>query len=200
MLLFRRLYSTENFLMIKVTRILPVLTFIGTEFLFEHFIGSEGFISGLRLILFTFILLGFIFLFNSYRTLFNKKLRLVITLFFVILIYLLGKMIRIYVFSHVGLDLTNFFPLILSVDGGAYSSQPNPIFDAIKQFLRSNEAQAEERASSPLPPIPNPAELQEIDQDLIWENLDAQLGHESTPAYIALWRLSWRLAKTKKRP
>jgi hypothetical protein len=116
----------------------------------------------------------------------KKRFRNIIFFLLFIIFALVGKMIRIYVFSLLGMECLNPFETRNYAD----SPRPNPIdggndsggtlFDAINQFLPPNEAQAEERASSPLPPISNPApeaglpEIEEFDQERIWENLDAQ--------------------------
>lgn len=96
---------------------------------FGHFLGSEG-SAGRNIWLFSILLWGLIFLFRlSVFHLKNKwGVRLVVVLYVSLLfgISFLGSLIRIYVFSHVGLDLTSLFPLILAVGGGQALPLPSP--------------------------------------------------------------------------
>lgn len=78
--------------------------------------------TGQNIVIFSILLLGFIFLFRLYCFQLKNKwgIGLVVVMYGFLLfgISFLGSLIRIYVFSHVGLDLTSLFPLILSVGGG----------------------------------------------------------------------------------
>ena len=83
-------------------------------------------ITGRTFVIFASLLLGFIFLYRCYAFRLNHKLRLVLFLCFLFAVSFLGSLIRIYVFSHVGLDLTNLFPLVLSVGTGQGLPLPSP--------------------------------------------------------------------------
>lgn len=100
---------------------------------FGHFLGSEGtaiMTAGRNIFLFSILLWGLIFLFRlSVFHLKNKwGVRLVVVLYVSLLFgtSFLGSLIRIYVFSHVGLDFTSLFPLILAVGGGQALPLPSP--------------------------------------------------------------------------
>ena len=86
--------------------------------------------TGQNIVLFSILLLGFIFLSRHYRVQLKNKwgIGLVVVMYGFLLfgISFLGSLIRIYVFSHVGLDLTSLFPLILSVGGGQALPLPAP--------------------------------------------------------------------------
>ena len=88
--------------------------------------------TGQNIVIFSILLflLGFIFLFRLYCFQLKNKwgIGLVVVMYGFLLfgISFLGSLIRIYVFSHVGLDLTSLFPLIDSVGGGASPSSSGP--------------------------------------------------------------------------
>lgn len=97
---------------------------------FGHFLGSEGTAAGRNILLFSILLWGLIFLFRLSVFHLKKKwgVRLVVVLYISLLLVtsFLGSLIRIYVFSHVGLDFTSVFPLILAVGGGQALPLPSP--------------------------------------------------------------------------
>lgn len=92
-----------------------------------HFLEPERTVllaTGRNVVLFSILLLCVLFFFRFYCFRFKMKkkygFRLVVFMNFSLLfgISFLGSLIRIYVLSHVGLDLTPFFPLVLSVGAG----------------------------------------------------------------------------------
>lgn len=91
----------------------------GLTCIFGHF--PEVVVKGKFLVLFGILLLSLIFLFHRYGLHLKKKygVRLVVLIYvsFFFTIYFIGSLIRVYVFSHVDLDLTSFFPILLSVGG-----------------------------------------------------------------------------------
>jgi len=102
---------------------------------FGRFLGSEGtaIITGKFLILFALVLFGFIFLCRFYSCRLQDKYGFPFIVLLSVLLFLgvsfLGSLIRIYVFSHVGLDLTALFPIVLSVgtvQGLPEQSPPDP--------------------------------------------------------------------------
>lgn len=82
--------------------------------------------TGRNLVLFGILIFTLIYLFRFYTLRFNHKLRLVLFFSLVSWVSFLGSLIRIYLFSHVGLDLTNLFPLLLSVGAGQALPLPEP--------------------------------------------------------------------------
>lgn len=95
---------------------------------FGRFLGSEEttIITGGNLLLFALLLLCLIFLFHILSFHLRRGLKLVIYISLFFSVAFLGSLIRIYLFSHVGLYLTPFFPLILSVGAGQALPLPSP--------------------------------------------------------------------------
>ena len=89
----------------------PVIGLVAFFFSFFFVEGSE----------FTFLSFSIIYvlpLIILYHRLSHLHLRRLVSIFYLFFVYLFASIIRIYAFSHVGLDLTNFFPLVLSVGTG----------------------------------------------------------------------------------
>jgi len=108
-----RCYYAGNF-MPFLYRCLPILSSSIAGF-FGRFLGSE--VNGNFLIILALVLCCFIFLFRRYSFQLKEKYRFGLLVFlwhFLILfgIGILGSLIRIYVFSHLGLDLTTVFPIV----------------------------------------------------------------------------------------
>jgi len=106
-------------------------------------------IAGKFFIMFGILLLSLIFLLRHYglRLKKNYGLRLVVLLYFAFCfaIFFLGSLIRIYVFSHVGLDLTTLLPLVFSV--GAWQGLPDQ-------------------------PTASSSSIHSVDQDELWKELE----------------------------
>lgn len=150
--------------MLRLPFLFSVVSIFMVHFFF-HFLGPERTIllaTGRNVVLFAILLLGLIFLFRlscfQLKDRWGIGLILVIDVLFLFGIAFFFFLVRIYVFSHLGLDLTSFFPLLLSVGGSQalplpapYGTESSPPFNEdpfeINVLLESNYTPSETESS-----------------------------------------------------
>nr|WAO26098.1 cytochrome oxidase subunit 1 [Daucus carota subsp. sativus]WAO26167.1 cytochrome oxidase subunit 1 [Daucus carota subsp. sativus] len=127
------------------------LTYRGTPLMtvvLADFLVPKSMITGPILILFCFFLLTFIFFFHRYGL--HKKKNEGLTLLTILYIsiyfciFLFGSFFRICLFSHVGLDFSSFFSLVLCAGAGQeLPDQPTPSSSNIHSVAGPSEIKAE---------------------------------------------------------